>query len=92
MNKLLMALVIGLLIGVGATVFFTSGGGHDLEQSDSNSQQEPLYWVAPMDPDYRRDKPGKSPMGMDLIPVYDQGDGTAATGPGTIYYFPGCGE
>jgi Cu(I)/Ag(I) efflux system membrane fusion protein len=31
---------------------------------------EPLYWVAPMDPDYRRDGPGKSPMGMDLVPVY----------------------
>ena len=88
MNKLLIALVIGLLIGAGATVFFTRGGGHDLEQSDSNSQQEPLYWVAPMDPDYRRDKPGKSPMGMDLIPVYDQGDGTAATGPGTITISP----
>ena len=28
------------------------------------------YWVAPMDPDYRRDAPGKSPMGMDLVPVY----------------------
>jgi membrane fusion protein, copper/silver efflux system len=30
-----------------------------------------LYWVAPMDPSYRRDGPGKSPMGMDLIPVYE---------------------
>ena len=88
MNKLLIALVIGLLIGAGATVFFTRGGGHDPEQSDSNSQQEPLYWVAPMDPDYRRDKPGKSPMGMDLIPVYDQGNVTAATGPGTITISP----
>ena len=29
------------------------------------------YWVAPMDPTYIRDKPGKSPMGMDLIPVYE---------------------
>jgi Cu(I)/Ag(I) efflux system membrane fusion protein len=29
-----------------------------------------------MDPDYRRDKPGKSPMGMDLKPVYvDEVDG-----------------
>ncbi len=38
-----------------------------------------LYWVAPMDPNYRRDKPGKSPMGMDLIPVYaeDQDAGGA---------------
>ncbi|MBT8124705.1 MAG: efflux RND transporter periplasmic adaptor subunit, partial [Gammaproteobacteria bacterium] len=31
---------------------------------------EVLYWVAPMDPNYKRDKPGKSPMGMDLVPVY----------------------
>ena len=30
-----------------------------------------LYWVAPMDPAYIRDEPGKSPMGMDLIPVYE---------------------
>jgi Cu(I)/Ag(I) efflux system membrane fusion protein len=29
-----------------------------------------LYWVAPMDSNYRRNKPGKSPMGMDLVPVY----------------------
>ena len=28
------------------------------------------YWVAPMDANYRRDEPGKSPMGMDLVPVY----------------------
>lgn len=30
-----------------------------------------LYWVAPMDPNFRKDGPGKSPMGMDLIPVYE---------------------
>ena len=32
-----------------------------------------LYWRAPMDPNYRSNQPGKSPMGMDLIPVYDDG-------------------
>lgn len=38
------------------------------------------YWVAPMDPTYIRDKPGKSPMGMDLVPVYeDQGDSSSGT-------------
>lgn len=36
--------------------------------------REPLYWVAPMDSHYRRDAPGKSPMGMDLIPVYDDAE------------------
>ncbi len=30
-----------------------------------------LYWRAPMDPTYISDQPGKSPMGMDLIPVYE---------------------
>lgn len=39
--------------------------------------KEPLYWVAPMDPNYRRDQPGKSPMGMDLVPVYEE----SASGP-----------
>ena len=29
-----------------------------------------LYWRAPMDPSYISNKPGKSPMGMDLVPVY----------------------
>lgn len=27
------------------------------------------YWKAPMDPTYVRDVPGKSPMGMDMVPV-----------------------
>jgi RND family efflux transporter MFP subunit len=39
-----------------------------------------LYWRAPMDPNYVSDKPGKSPMGMDLVPVYaDEVEST--TGP-----------
>lgn len=41
----------------------------NIDEMDSN--KEPIYWVAPMDSNYRRDKPGKSPMGMDLIPVYE---------------------
>jgi membrane fusion protein, copper/silver efflux system len=41
----------------------------------ATQEREILYWVAPMDPDFRSDKPGKSPMGMDLVPVYaDQVD------------------
>ena len=36
----------------------------------ADNEEGILYWVAPMDPNFRRDKPGKSPMGMDLVPVY----------------------
>ncbi|PCJ99195.1 MAG: efflux transporter periplasmic adaptor subunit [Zetaproteobacteria bacterium] len=43
----------------------------------STGEKKILYWVAPMNPNYRMDKPGKSPMGMDLVPVYAQdGDDT----------------
>jgi len=42
-------------------------------------EKEVLYWVAPMDPNYRRDKPGKSPMGMQLIPVYAGEEADAST-------------
>lgn len=45
--------------------------------SATGGEKKILYWVAPMDPAYRRDGPGKSPMGMDLVPVYDEGDNTA---------------
>ena len=30
------------------------------------------YWVSPMDPGYVRDKPGKAPCGMDMVPVYEE--------------------
>jgi RND family efflux transporter MFP subunit len=30
------------------------------------------YWTAPMDPTYIRNEPGKSPMGMELVPVYGE--------------------
>lgn len=39
---------------------------------------KPDYWVAPMDPNFRRDAPGKSPMGMDLLPVCVASGATAA--------------
>ncbi|SEL04236.1 membrane fusion protein, Cu(I)/Ag(I) efflux system [Roseovarius nanhaiticus] len=38
-------------------------------QGANGSGAEILYWVAPMDPNFRQPGPGKSPMGMDLIPV-----------------------
>lgn len=37
----------------------------------SSGERKILYWQAPMDPTYISPKPGKSPMGMDLIPVYE---------------------
>lgn len=41
-------------------------------KGNENKERKILYWVAPMDPNYRQDGPGKSPMGMDLVPVYEE--------------------
>ena len=36
-----------------------------------DGERKILYWQAPMNPDEIYDKPGKSAMGMDLVPVYE---------------------
>jgi Cu(I)/Ag(I) efflux system membrane fusion protein len=43
---------------------------HAATEDAGSGEREIAYWVAPMDPNFRRDRPGKSPMGMDLVPVY----------------------
>lgn len=70
LNIAVLSLAIGGLLGFSINQYLS---GHDMETVNStNAMSEPLYWVAPMDPNYKRDKPGKSPMGMDLIPVYTE--------------------
>ena len=41
------------------------------ETEPPREERKVRHWRAPMDPTYISDKPGKSPMGMDLIPVYE---------------------
>ncbi|QTL37237.1 efflux RND transporter periplasmic adaptor subunit [Pseudoalteromonas viridis] len=74
MNNTLKLLLAGLSGGAlsYALMTLTATPSHTADaEADSN---QPLYWVAPMDSNYRRDKPGKSPMGMDLVPVYAESE------------------
>lgn len=41
------------------------------ETSDEKGEKKIAYWRAPMNPSEIYDKPGKSAMGMDLVPVYE---------------------
>jgi multidrug efflux pump subunit AcrA (membrane-fusion protein) len=41
------------------------------------STKKALYWIDAMNPTHKFDKPGKAPDGMDLVPVYDDGAGSA---------------
>lgn len=99
---LLIGLLFGGLLAFGLASLLLSdsskhGNGESAHSgvnthSDETDNKAPLYWVAPMDDSYRRDKPGKSPMGMDLVPVYANDDATSAKSnertPGTVMIPP----
>lgn len=72
MTKFRMILILLIAIGAaGAFLLLRQGGGNSSGETTGSGEKKIAYWVAPMDPNYRRDEPGKSPMGMDLIPVYE---------------------
>lgn len=75
-----VTLAFGIVVGIVGTML-TEPSAH--KQTTTSEAEDPLYWVAPMDPNYRRDEPGKSPMGMDLVPVYaeDMNKGSVTISP-----------
>jgi len=85
-KSLFVAILIGGAIGGVFTYSLFNNAGNEMTKGamENKASNEPIYWVAPMDANYQRDKPGKSPMGMDLVPVYaDDGKGPDE-GAGTI--------
>jgi len=75
-----LALVAAAFVLVAAAV----GGGYWWGQSKdaggatgaASAERKILYWYDPMVPQERYDKPGKSSMGMELVPKYaDEGSG-----------------
>ncbi|USD34541.1 MULTISPECIES: efflux RND transporter periplasmic adaptor subunit [Vibrio] len=82
-----IALLVGGALGYSAN-HFLAGSSMGMDAKAESDSAEPLYWVAPMDPNYKRDKPGKSPMGMDLIPVYAEDMAGEQDEPGTITIDP----
>jgi len=73
------ALVLGIAFAsvaafVGWQIFASStrsesvGSAAAKDPSPCPDGAAPLYWKAPMDPTFTRSEPGKSPMGMDLVP------------------------
>ncbi|MBG57815.1 MAG: efflux transporter periplasmic adaptor subunit [Porticoccus sp.] len=81
MNKTRILIVIAVVATIfgGAAGWWLANLTKESKSRDSaaEGEREILYWVGPMDPNYRADKPGKSPMGMDLVPVYADEKGAA---------------
>jgi Cu(I)/Ag(I) efflux system membrane fusion protein len=88
-----LGIVFGVLLTVSVYLFFISPFTSERSHESIKQQEKsdvPLYWVAPMDANFKRDKPGKSPMGMDLVPVYANvnSDRTGGSSPGTVTIDP----
>ena len=68
--KTLLLVGVAAMVGALAALLWQSQtGSPNMIEAERVAAKEPLYWVAPMDANYRRDSAGKSPMGMDLVPV-----------------------
>jgi RND family efflux transporter MFP subunit len=82
--------IVGLVIGAGGIFYYMEYYGKEpILQGvvvEEKKEKKILYWRAPMDPTYISDEPGKSPMGMDLIPVYEGKEETME--PGTVRIDP----
>ncbi len=66
--------LIAFVVGSLASYVVLNMQGTSTSQAMVKEERKPLYWVAPMDASFRRDKPGKSPMGMELKPFYGAED------------------
>jgi multidrug efflux pump subunit AcrA (membrane-fusion protein) len=80
-------IVVGIVAG-GLLVYLLKGSDKinapaaiTTSRTQTTTERKIKYWQAPMNPNYIRNEPGKSPMGMDLIPVYeDDNDGSDVQG------------
>lgn len=76
MKNFKIIIVVVILLAVEAAGFiWWINNKYNIDTSITTTQNKEgrkiLYWKAPMDPTYISDNPGKSPMGMDLVPVYE---------------------
>lgn len=66
-TKTISLLVVGVVVGF----FLAASIYHRSQTLPNNGERKVLYWVDPMHPAYRSDKPGIAPdCGMQLEPVY----------------------
>lgn len=75
------AILTLLIAGTAAYLIGFLGSRHEKEttkKAESAKERKIRYWRAPMNPNEIYDKPGKSAMGMDLVPVYDDEAGSGS--------------
>jgi Cu(I)/Ag(I) efflux system membrane fusion protein len=78
-KSIVITAVIVIAAGIGLILLLSGGKtGSSLTETAGKSgskEKKILYWRAPMNPNEVYDHPGKSKMGMDLVPVYEDEGG-----------------
>jgi RND family efflux transporter MFP subunit len=87
----LVFFALGVLSAFGYLYWHESRYPWDAKTANSASKKKQpkiLYYVDPMNPSNKSDKPGKAPCGMDLVPVYEEKQSAAAETkqPKILYY------
>ena len=70
------SVILTLFVAGGGAYFLGYLGPRDSQKAvgdpgSGGTERKIAYWRAPMNPTEIYDKPGKSAMGMDLVPVYE---------------------
>ncbi|MBI3545127.1 MAG: efflux RND transporter periplasmic adaptor subunit [Gammaproteobacteria bacterium] len=71
-KKIALALIVIVAVGAALAAWYYRMPKLDSTTSTSaKTERKILYWTDPMLPGFKSDKPGKSPMNMDMVPVYE---------------------
>lgn len=72
--------ILTVILAIALVVVAFGRGSGTVKSAPPKAEKKILYWVDPMHPAYKSDKPGTAPdCGMDLVPVYE-GDAGPSTG------------
>jgi RND family efflux transporter MFP subunit len=88
MRKVAIAVLAAAVVA--AVYVAGSWQGRRAARDEGKPAKKILYWVDPMNPMNRSDRPGKAPCGMDMEPVYadEAGAPAARLAPGTVNVGP----
>ena len=69
----LLFFALGALSAFGYFHWHAGRNAGDMKTASSETAKQPkvLYYVDPMNPSNKSDKPGKAPCGMDMVPIYE---------------------
>jgi Cu(I)/Ag(I) efflux system membrane fusion protein len=69
MKKKILLTILVTLIGMPLGSYSADNATTNINQA-VEKEKKPLYWIDTMEPDVHYSAPGKSRMGMDLVPIY----------------------